>query len=32
MTRPLLESFASLLESELKMAVIGQKEEYQDSS
>lgn len=32
MTSPVWESFASLLGSELKVAFIGQKEEYQDSS
>lgn len=32
MTSPLLESFASHLESELEMAFIGQKEGYQDVS
>lgn len=32
MTSPLLASFASLLESKLKMAFLGQKGEYQDSS
>ena len=31
MTSPLLGSFASLLESELKMASAGQEGEYQDS-
>lgn len=31
MTSPLLGSFASLLESELKMASAGQEREYQDS-
>lgn len=32
MTSPLLESFASYLESELEMDLIGQKEEYQGVS
>ena len=32
MTSPLLARFVSLLESKLKMASVGQKGEYQDSS